>query len=136
METRQKALTRAPNKEVDGDTEPEAGAPFLGDGSAAAGSRSPGPSGSPPSSGWAIQSAHAQLADLLHAAASILDELTLGGAGAASGGPGQRVGAVPAENRGILAQNFDVILAEETSLPPGVLLPGATSLPPGVSPLS
>ncbi|CAM9704256.1 unnamed protein product [Lampetra planeri] len=111
METRQKALTRAPDKEADADATPEAGAPFPGDGSAAAGSHSPGPSGSPPSSGWAIQLAHARLADLLHAAASILDELTLGGAVAAGGGPGRRLGAVPTDTRAIPAQHFDVISA-------------------------
>ncbi|CAN0382216.1 unnamed protein product [Lampetra planeri] len=108
METRQKALTRAPDKKADADATPEAGAPFPGDGPAAAGSQFPGPSGSSPPSGSAIQSAHARLADLLHAAASILDELTLGGAVVAGGGPGRRSGAVPTETRGIPAQNFDV----------------------------
>ncbi|XP_061417595.1 uncharacterized protein LOC133348671 isoform X1 [Lethenteron reissneri] len=108
METRQKTLTRGQEKDVEGDAEPEAGAPFPGDGSAGAGSGSPGPSRSPPTSGWAIQSAHARLADLLHAAASILDELTLGGAGAPGGVPGRRMGRVPAEKRAIPAQNFDV----------------------------
>ncbi|CAM9740084.1 unnamed protein product [Lampetra fluviatilis] len=106
METRRKKHTRAQDEEEDGAAAPGLTTPAEGDEALPAELQSARSPGGSPQSGRALRAADSRLAELLHTAASILDEIHRGEPTAEEGEAGLQATAVATAGSGIPAQDF------------------------------